>query len=457
MIVQKEYLMVKIYTQICCLLLWGLVFTTLPVAAQETTLEEFYLAFDESFQFYYPTDWEVNDEDPAFVVLSGQIDNSPIAMTLFAPSTIEVFGLVADSALEFAQEIAYSREFIIDDAEAIIIGEREAAIASVDLNKQPGVAFIIRMSDGGFGLVIVLADEVVLAQKTRLIASIVLSYDTPGGAEEEVPPVLTLQDFDQGWEAATNELAELELIPQGGELLFEVRRAFFDGLGAWFTPLGSDQARPDVVMAGQLHFISDSQEIESCGLLARIPDTGNNAVNVFLEVGISNIPDVYYVDRSSNAEEIPAYQTLLVDLDLSIPHHILLIAVDETLTIFLDGTLVFEQIPIEDRVGYYGLTLLGKGANSRCEGTGIWVYQIPSFTPDICEVSSSLVVNKRSGPSTGFERVGTLNNEAPTLVIGQSIGADGFIWWQLEDEAWVREDVVNEAGDCFSVRHIQPE
>ena len=66
----------------------------------------------------------------------------------------------------------------------------------------------------------------------------------------------------------------------------------------------------------------------------------------------------------------------------------------------------------------------------------------------ICNLNSAVEVNLRSGPGTNFDRVGALAANTPTAAIAQTQGTDGFIWWQVENGAYVREDVVQEDGMC---------
>ena len=37
---------------------------------------------------------------------------------------------------------------------------------------------------------------------------------------------------------------------------------------------------------------------------------------------------------------------------------------------------------------------------------------------------------------------------------GQAEGADRFTWWQLENENWVRADVVSVVDDCADIRNV---
>lgn len=72
----------------------------------------------------------------------------------------------------------------------------------------------------------------------------------------------------------------------------------------------------------------------------------------------------------------------------------------------------------------------------------------------ICLVASDEGANLRTGPSTDYRQRGVLAANERALVIGQARGMDGFVWWQLENEAWLNSDVVEEAGRCMDVPQV---
>lgn len=72
----------------------------------------------------------------------------------------------------------------------------------------------------------------------------------------------------------------------------------------------------------------------------------------------------------------------------------------------------------------------------------------------LCIAGAESAVNLRSGPGTTFDRFGTLNAREIADVVGYSTGADGFKWWKLSNDAWVRDDLVLEAGRCDDVPEI---
>lgn len=66
-----------------------------------------------------------------------------------------------------------------------------------------------------------------------------------------------------------------------------------------------------------------------------------------------------------------------------------------------------------------------------------------------CTVSGNNT-NVRATPSTDAAVSGSLTNGTPMNVIGQTTGADGMTWYQI-DMGWVRADAVTLGGDCSAV------
>jgi len=65
-----------------------------------------------------------------------------------------------------------------------------------------------------------------------------------------------------------------------------------------------------------------------------------------------------------------------------------------------------------------------------------------------CLLRSAGSVNRRTGPGTSFESVGGLLPDEVAIAVAQATDDSNFIWWQLEDGSWVREDVVIEDETC---------
>lgn len=79
---------------------------------------------------------------------------------------------------------------------------------------------------------------------------------------------------------------------------------------------------------------------------------------------------------------------------------------------------------------------------------------------DVCTVSpASTNVNFRAGPGTDYQTTGTFLFGGRANPVGQALGTDGYMWWQLPpagDYKWVRSDVVVARGACTVVPTISP-
>jgi hypothetical protein len=187
---------------------------------------------------------------------------------------------------------------------------------------------------------------------------------------------VTLVSYDSGWEAAINELLLLDLISEGGALVFEEDLAFFEGRGDYYTGLARRSPHTNIVIAGELTFTSaNTDTIETCGLFARVTSNLRGDALEFVQIGLSNNEEVFYADRPEDTDA--GFLSIEpVNIDLSTAHHLLAILTDDELTLFLDGELLFNAEPINERDGTYGIGLTGGVDGSRCEGRNIWVYTL---------------------------------------------------------------------------------
>lgn len=76
-------------------------------------------------------------------------------------------------------------------------------------------------------------------------------------------------------------------------------------------------------------------------------------------------------------------------------------------------------------------------------------FQVVAYElPEICTVTATRNINRRGGPSTIYDVWDGLAQGESAIAEGQVVGFDGYVWWQLEDGSWVREDLVEEVGPC---------
>lgn len=68
-----------------------------------------------------------------------------------------------------------------------------------------------------------------------------------------------------------------------------------------------------------------------------------------------------------------------------------------------------------------------------------------------CEVTAPSGINVRLSPSTNSDIRRTTGANEVLSIDRQLVGEDGFTWWGVRNGGWVREDTVNEIGDCSVV------
>lgn len=270
------------------------------------------------------------------------------------------------------------------------------------------------------------------------------------------PAAATLTRYDEGINAAVDELETLGVIPSGGSEIFREPLAYFEGTGNWYTALASYKPFTHIVMAGTLNFRpSDSGESEVCSLLARTVNTGTQATS-YTQVGISNEGVLLLIDIAD--QEMITGQIGAANLAFDEPQHIIVLLMRDTATVYLNGERVLHNVPISERAGTYGVALQAQGAGARCEGADIWAWEVENvvaFGTD-CGVRAGNTVNLRAGPGTNYDIAGQLEAGATALIVGQTNAPDGFVWYKLDNDAWVRSDVVSQGGDCGDIPTVTP-
>ncbi len=261
----------------------------------------------------------------------------------------------------------------------------------------------------------------------------------------------SLTSYDGKPKEAIAELEQLGAIPSGSSQIFNENHAYFAGQGSWFTPLARRAPHKNIVMAGELTFtVGNPDKFESCTLTGRIGTDDQGAAVTYVDVGIGNDGYAYIYDRFSEAQDA-TYEVGTTELDLTMAHHLLFTLIDDQANVYIDGSLEISDFAIKERSGTYGIALSGEGPKARCDGRNIWAFSVPSVKPGQCAVSSTKAANKREGPGTTFATSGQLAAGDEAVVSGRAKGSDGKNWWQLDDETWVREDLVTAVGDCANV------
>jgi predicted lipoprotein with Yx(FWY)xxD motif len=117
-------------------------------------------------------------------------------------------------------------------------------------------------------------------------------------------------------------------------------------------------------------------------------------------------------------------------------------------TLRADGTY---QVTLDDKPLYFFSGDAQAGETNGNGAGGTWSVASVTVTAaaGTCELTvAGYGANLRQGPGTEFEVAGQVAAAAVLIATGQLNGADGFIWWQLDNSAWIRTDVVTVAAGC---------
>lgn len=249
----------------------------------------------------------------------------------------------------------------------------------------------------------------------------------------------SLRDHDDDWQDAIEELEDEGVIGSGGSLILNENRVFADAANPGYVPIGSNVSRRDVVVATTIEFEAGSDGA-LCGISARNnDDTG-------LLLALSGDGFLLVLDVVSN----DFYEADL-DLDVEDENHLLFIAQDDNLSVYVNGDLALENVSVGDDSGSFTLFMDPDDEPARCDLSNFWAYEAPIVVAGLCEATSNNTVNRRSGPGTNFDRDGTLNAGERIEVVGQAEDNSDFTWYELDDGSWVREDVVSIVGDCSDI------
>ncbi len=421
-----------------------------PVMAQ-AELSEIYTAPDGSYSFRFPEGWEFTESENFVTLSSDVVDGKYVIVQVLSPAYVGLFVDDAQDALDALEQIQPTMSEINGEPEIVPFGEREVAVAEIANDTQDGVAMMVAMSGGGFGMIHAFSEPGDFEDFIETVVAMLLTFDTADKTVSPTTSLQTIENYDSDWEVVVAGLEARGVIASGGSLVFQENTTFFEGQGNFFTPLASNQPFADIVMAGELSFTeSDPGQVETCSLLARIGEDANGDAETFIDVGFATGGDLFVQDKFSRTDD-STIESAGLTLNLDESHHLLFIAIDDTLDVYVDGELVMEKLLVADRSGSYGIALRGAARGARCEGRNVWVYQAPVFTLGLCEIVPSDTVNMRTGPGTSFDRAGQLAAGTIAVAEGTATDNDGFRWWLLDNGNWVREDVVRAEGDCASL------
>ncbi len=416
--------------------------------------EEFFIPFDndEITDFVMAATLQMEpvlDDDYEFCMLTfrDDFDDGFLGAGIDDLETVVLFDRVFDSdedayidSDEHGEDVDEEIHIIIIalDDEVTIYADGELVIEEDDLSVREGVVGLFRTEETDCDADDVWVWEIENSGSNNSSSSSSSSSDLP----EEI------DDYDGASEDVIDQLIDAGILGSGNAFLFGEDYTFIGASGSTFFPLGRGRNRTDVVLGGELTFNAQSSDYEQCGLMLRLDDT-RDPTEDFLIVGIDSDGDLFMRNNSSSEDVIIDYVTL--GLDVGDPHHLIMIARGETLAVYVNGELVLEDFEIYEERGIFGIGQFTDSLSSECTGRNIWVYDTPFFEPGVCNVLASGNVNKRSGPGTDTDRAGQMSSGETLQVEAQTEPGDGYIWYELEDGTYVREDIISLVGDCNDI------
>ncbi|GEM_PF-481051 len=242
----------------------------------------------------------------------------------------------------------------------------------------------------------------------------------------------------------------------------EVTMTVFRGAGSWGTYVvsqwvelfGCDLARFTINEIGFNDLLTQVNPIRTAadarpnmftmGWGADYPDADTYAS--FVECGISNFfvrpctsvdEQIAQARRVANVEERTALYAQIEASLFGIDGEFPLIPLYNRKRFLLAQTWIVGAFATDGRVGAvnydaYTLDVAVRGENIRCEITN----------------NRGSAINRRVSPSTTVDISGQISNGETVRAVGQAIGTDNLVWWQVETGEWVRSDIVDESGQC---------
>ncbi|MEO1164115.1 MAG: hypothetical protein AAFV98_10055, partial [Chloroflexota bacterium] len=108
---------------------------------------------------------------------------------------------------------------------------------------------------------------------------------------------------------------------------------------------------------------SDAEDLELCILGARDGDGG------FIGVGINNIFLYLIVDQNDDVDD-PTFETGLHSEDFDDEAHFIIVLLEDEITVYVDGQLVYEEDDFSEREGIVGFA---RTTGTDCQVEDVWV------------------------------------------------------------------------------------
>lgn len=188
------------------------------------------------------------------------------------------------------------------------------------------------------------------------------------------PYAISLANYNNDWQSVVQELREIGMIGSQGQLLFEESNVFVQGQGSLYQALGSNTPIQNVILSAEIHLESDSSEIETCALQIRVQENAGGLAVTSLTVGFINDGQLYVDEFLDN--DFVGGKRVSASVDIEENNHLIVLAVDNLLIVYLNGEPVVQNHVIDEHDGTAGLSIIGQNSSSRCEAENLWAYEV---------------------------------------------------------------------------------
>jgi len=412
-----------------------------------------YTSKNRDFAFEYPSDWVV-DEQNYYTTFTAPLSVGEIAFTVFNPRVVTALTTGKADTVSALTSLKQYFAFIPDTASPTTVVWREAAIAPLTLgNTGGGVAMLLQMSRGGYGLVFAITTQGQLNGFLPLIDTMIRRYDSPGSRRLATREQPTLTTFRGPREGIIDSLVAQKIIKPDVTLIDSLETTDLSGDVSQFRPLGERLPANVQVVMGEMAFLpKGGGGYESCGFVLHIipaaaSDT-DQTLRHYLEVGIDQSGTLYYFDAGRNQENV-IKADLRTGLALDRPYAFVLLLASERLTIYLNGVNVADNILVRGVEGYAGLSLRPASNETHCLFRNVAVYRMTPLPAGQCIVAPRQAATSHIAPSTTSAGATRLTKDTPQQVMALGAASGSRLrWWKLADGSWIREDSVEETGDC---------
>ncbi|MEL7433293.1 MAG: hypothetical protein AAFN11_05045 [Chloroflexota bacterium] len=269
-------------------------------------------------------------------------------------------------------------------------------------------------------------------------------------------------DVSEGGESILAQLEATGFIPSGAESQSDLPFVSLTTAGTNFDTYGMDADAINLVMGATLDFDPNGDILEFCAIGGRISrDSAFDilfterglatqttiSITDYLLFAVDSLGTVVLIDNDPVNEDLDL-EFADDDVDIDEAVQLTMVVLDNRFYGYVNGELAIEENLDRSRGGF-AFFLQSGAQNTRCAAENFFAYEIPDhYVFGRCDIVGIGQFNRRGGPSTATAIDGQTVFGEVYEAVGQIEADDGFTWWELDDGAWVREDIVSAQGDC---------